>query len=337
MKNDNKRLLGQFFTITNPFKNNVFIDWFESIEGIEKAVLLEPFAGANNIVKLIQEISPKGKESYNNWKCYDISPPDKNIVPEIKVEKRDVLKNFPKGHLLAITNPPYLAKNSATRRGLEYVGEPYDDLYKKSLEVMLDNCEYVAAIIPESFITANLFHDRLSVLISLTCKMFDDTECPVCLALFEPKEKLNSGDFVIYRNSTKLGTYQKLKKYIINSDYKKNIWKVNDKKGNIGVKCVDSPKEQSTKFILGEEIKEDDIKVSSRAYTRISGLPKEIDRDAFIDKCNEKLNNYRKKTKDVFLTSFKGLRTDGKYRRRLDFATIKSIMSAVLEEIESEK
>jgi len=47
-----------------------------------------------------------------------------------------------------------------------------------------------------------------------------------------------------------------------------------------------------------------------------------------------KLEQIRKNTHDVFLTSFKGLRNDNKYRRRLDFTTIKLILCAVLEEME---
>lgn len=331
---EEKRLLGQFYTIANPFRNDAFITWLESIENIENTTIIEPFAGANNIVSLVQDMNPRGAEKYNNWKCFDICPSNINNVPEYEVEQKDTIKDFPKGYKIAITNPPYLAKNSATRRGLEYVGEPYDDLYKKALEVMLNNCDYVAAIIPESFITSGLFHDRLETVISLACKMFDDTDCPVCLALFVPEK--DTDDFTVFRNETRVGTYSELKKLLFTSKYKIGNWKVNDPKGSIGVCCVDSPKGQSTKFVLGEEIPEEDIKISSRAYTRISGLSDNIDRTEFIKKCNIKLNEYRKNTKDVFLTSFKGLRADGKYRRRLDFKTVKAIMCTVLEEMEKE-
>lgn len=331
---EEKRLLGQFYTITNPFRNDAFISWLEGIPNIENETIIEPFAGANNIVSLVQDMNPRGTEIYNNWACFDISPSDANSVPEYEVQKQDTIKNFPTGYKVAITNPPYLAKNSATRRGLEYVGDPYDDTYKKALEVMLDNCDYVGAIIPESFITADLFHNRLDTVISLACKMFDDTDCPVCLALFVPEKETN--DFTIYRNETRLGTYSELKDLLFTSRYKIGNWKVNDPKGSIGVCCVDSQKGQSTKFMNGEEIPEEDIKGSSRAFTRISGLPDNIDRIEFIRRCNTKLNEYRKKTKDVFLTSFKGLRQDGKYRRRLDFKTVKAIMCTVLEEMEKE-
>ena len=60
---------------------------------------------------------------------------------------------------------------------------------------------------------------------------------------------------------------------------------------------------------------------------------KEVNLNDFIDECNRKIMQYRNATSDVFLTSFKGLRKDGRYRRRLDFNTAKNIMSSVLEEM----
>ena len=50
----------------------------------------------------------------------------------------------------------------------------------------------------------------------------------------------------------------------------------------------------------------------------------------FLYRCNQYLTWYRENTQDVFMTSFKGLRKDGRYRRRLDFETAKAIMSTVL-------
>ena len=51
-----KRLLGQFFTITNPFELNVFLKWIKKIDNIENETIIEPFAGVNNIVEMIESI-----------------------------------------------------------------------------------------------------------------------------------------------------------------------------------------------------------------------------------------------------------------------------------------
>ena len=226
----------------------------------------------------------------------------------------------------------YLGKSSARRRKIYYPWEE-DDLYKVCLNRMLDNCEYVAAIIPESFITAQIHRDRLWGVISLTCKMFYDTDCPVCLALFTPQGTTQTK---IYANDIYLGTLEELSNSVGNlmKNNKYHEWIFNDKNGNIGVKTVDNQKTNDCKFFEGELIDPQTIKISSRAFTRISGLPETIDKEVFIKICNNILEDYRLKTKDVLMTSFKGLRSDGKYRRRLDFKTIRCIMNTALKTIE---
>ena len=49
--------------------------------------------------------------------------------------------------------------------------------------------------------------------------------------------------------------------------------------------------------------------------------------------CNKILKEYRLATQDAFMAPFKNLRKDMKYRRRLDFATAKLIMSKAVEEL----
>jgi hypothetical protein len=328
MSND-KRILGQYYTENNPFKNKLFKDWVNHISDIGNKKFLEPFAGSNNIIKFIQEIYPEIK----NWSCFDINPSLTNVTPQYNIIKQDTIIKFPEGYDVIVTNPPYLSKSSATRRGIIYpnFSPSYNDLYKICLDKMLNNVSFVAAIIPESFITSNLFHDRIFGIISLPCKMFNDTDCPVCLALFG--KEVENNDFPIYSNNDFIGNFYELKIFDL-SEYKlKDIdikWRFNDPNGIIGVKCVDSVKSNGGDiyFHRGELIKSEDIKISSRAFTRISGLPEMyLSRlDDFIDTCNIVLNEYRSLTKDIFMTSFKGLRIDGKYRRRIDFYTVKSIL-----------
>lgn len=321
---DNKRSLGQYFTIQNPFLTIPFLKWVKEIAPVVlDTTILEPFAGANNIPAMILQ----DNILLNEWDCFDVFPSEINRCPGFEIKKRDTITDFPQGYKICITNPPYLSKNSATRRGLPYPDTTFDDIYKLCLKIMLDNVDYVAAIIPETFITSGLFTERLKYVISLTSKIFNDTECPVCLALFNPE---TSEDFEIYRLNERLGTYLELSKGkivpLINVE-----WKMNVKDGNIGIICIDNTKEPSIRFCNGEEISPSVIKVSSRAKTRVSGLPPDIDLFVFINKCNEILEEYRIKTEDIFMASFKGLRSDNKYRRRLDFATAKQIMSKTVE------
>lgn len=329
-----KKMLGQFFTITNPFEVAPFKMWMNSIDITDETVFLEPFAGANNIVNMIQEIGYK-----NTWDCYDIVPKNELNKSNFNIEQRDTLKSFPKNYKIAITNPPYLAKNSATRSGIKYPNTKYQDLYLYSLDKMIKNVEYCAAIIPESFISSPIFTNRLVIVVSLTCKMFDDTDCPVCLAMFSPENdkkifNLSKNDFIIYSMNDMIGKYSELKKIILKNNNSDIKWVFNDRNGSIGLRGVDNTKCESIKFVKGDEINPNRIKVSSRSLTRISGLPEKYDLDLFINLLNKNLNEYRNMTHDVFLTAFKNLRSDNKYRRRLDFDTARYILNITLLEME---
>jgi hypothetical protein len=322
----NKREFGQFFTKGNPFNHPLFSEWMSLTGCTNEDVILEPFAGANNILKLMDECG-----YHNAWKCYDIDAPKENVFPKYIVRYRDTVESFPIGYKVCVTNCPYLGKSSARRRGIRYPWEE-DDLYKVCLNRMLDNCEYVAAIIPESFITANIHRDRLMGVISLTCEMFSDTDCPVCLALFTPKKL---GLTRIFSNETYLGTLEELGSTDLTSEIDYHRWVFNDENGSIGVKLVDNLISDDCKFFDGDLISPEDVKDTNRSFSRISGLPKGIDKKLFFNLCNEILSDYRAETKDVLLTSFKGLRKDGKYRRRLDFGTARCIMNRALREIEN--
>lgn len=321
---------GQFFTITNPFLHDLFYKWSDTIPNFKSKEILEPFAGCNNIVDMIDGIGFN-----NNWKCFDIDPECKILTEDSKfqVETRDTLNNFPTEYEVVITNPPYLAKNSATRSGLSFPDSKYDDLYKIAVDKMLLHSKYIAAIIPESFITQELFHNRLYGVVSLTMRMFEDTDCPVCLALFVPEEnKKNIDDFLIYSGDRKVGTYLEMQRHLKNPSKKLN-YVFNDPKGVIGLYAIDDSKTDSIKFVKGETIDSKSIKDSSRSITRISIPDNNINIDALIERANSILSEHRKNTSDLFLTPFKGLRKDGKYRRRLDFKNAKRILNLAYMEI----
>lgn len=259
-------------------------------------------------------------EGYNfDFVAYDINPSS----PE--VEKRDTIKDFPLGYKLIITNPPYLAKNSAQRKKIPFPTTKNDDLYKLCLEIMLKNCDYVGAIIPASFINANLFLDRLHSYTLLNSQMFTDTENPVCLALFSPGR---SQEIYLYENEKYVGELHSLKKEIIKilvSTAKKSEIKFNDKNGNLGLCAIDNTRIPSIAFLEAEKVPKNKIKVSSRHLTRIS-VPQPVN----LDLLNEKLQKLRKITQDFFLTPFRGLRKDGKFRRRLDFQLARKIIKSCL-------
>jgi len=333
-KSKSKIQHGQFFTKTNPFTLIPFKQWISKISDFENRKFIEPFAGSNNLVKMIHEIG----FSNLKWGCYDIDPKSKNVI------RNDSILNYPKGYEkgVCITNPPYLAKNSAKRMKLDFPETDYDDLYKLALERCVKNTEHVAAIIPESFITSNLFHSSLEVVVSLNFEMFEDTDCPVCLALFS-KNKEDSNNFDIWIGNEYIGKYEELKDFIPHGENSKVKVVFNDKNGKLGLQGVDNTKKASIEFIRGNLIPSKDIKVSSRALTRISFDKKtelnieKYGSDKFIKELNKEISKFREKTRDVFMTSFKGLREDNYYRRRLDFSMAKKIIITVINRLFKEE
>lgn len=316
-----KRAHGQFFTHGNPFVHAPFRQWFESIPGVADKVLLEPFAGANHIVRLMREA---GYEQ--PWKCFDIDPPAPR-AEGVPISRKDTLASFPKGFEVVVTNPPYLARNSARRRGIGFPDTRHDDLYKHALAITLDNVGHVAAIIPESFVVSDEFRDRLHATISLTSRMFSDTDCPVCLALFVPSKQ--GTDFQIWDGGQLLGLHSEFSA-ILGPASRRHSWRFNDPRGSLGLRGVDDGKTASIRFVRGETIDPSLVKHTSRSITRIGGLPESIDLDRFIAKANAALLDYRARTHDALMTPFKGLRADGKYRRRLDFTAARNLLDHTL-------
>lgn len=307
-----KRLRGKYFTIYNPFENSGFKLWADACN-LKNQNILEPFAGSNNLIYMLEQM-----KLCNAYTSFDIEPEDKNV------KYKDTLLNFPIGFDVCVTNPPYLAKNSAKRRGLNFPICEYDDLYKFALKKCLDNCQNVAAIIPASFLNSGLFRQRLSCYILLSSKMFNDTEHPVCLALF----KQSSSSVKIYHNENYLGTLEEFEKSLPSTMQNIDI-SFNDKKGNIGLYAIDNTVEPSIYFCEGSKIDGGRINVSSRSITRIKIETSNTTK--LIKNLNDYLKDFREKTEDIFLTPFKGLRRDNKYRRRLDFAMTRRIINYICE------
>lgn len=307
--------LGKFYTTQNIFSYPHFQEWFELALKKSKNLVLEPFAGSNNLIKMLKDQNYAFKFS-----AYDINP------NSLEVKKKDTIKDFPRGYKLIITNPPYLAKNSACRKKIDFLETKYDDIYKLCLEIMLKNCDYVGAIIPASFINANLFLERLHSYTLLSSKMFTDTENPVCLSLFSPQK---SNCVWLYENDKYIGELYSMKKQVAkilaNNHSETFTVSFNIKKGNLGLRAIDGTNFPSITFLEANQVPENKIKVSSRHLTRIH-TQKEIN----LSLLNEKLRKIREITNDFFLTPFRGLRKDGKFRRRLDFQLARKIIESCI-------
>jgi hypothetical protein len=149
--------------------------------------------------------------------------------------------------------------------------------------------------------------------------MFNDTEHPVCLALFKKASK----QIKIYDGEIYIGLLSELEKKLPKGNDSSEI-KFNDKNGKLGLIAVDNTIEPSIKFIRGEEISPNKIEFTSRSITRITIKERNI--NGLIKKLNNNLNKFRDETADIFLTPFKGTRKDGRFRRRLDFSMARSLI-----------
>jgi len=313
---DEKRALGSFYTMGNPFVHTGFREWMRTVP--KDAVFLEPFAGSGQILKLMETAGFR-----RDWALYDV---DESVEG---VHHQDTIKQFPSGYRVTITNPPYLSYHFAKRKGLDVTKDDfrgYSSLYLTAIGEALAHSEWVACIIPESFATSGLFTERLRHLISLPDDdMFDDTDMPTCLALWGPKR---SRDFKVWRCSEYLGKASELLHPLETTECASRV-SFNRLDGQVGLKAIDGTKDASIVFGQPGLCPDDKVKVSGRLLSRIH-IENLANATAVCATANELLADWRLRTADFALTAFKGTREDGMFRRRLDFANARALLSQAL-------
>ncbi len=316
---DKKVALGQFFTKASLWLKPQVKEYISQC-GCFTAY--DPFAGGGDLLSVAQDIL-----NFKNTKGLDIDT-------ELNWDINDSLLNIPTiENAIIITNPPYIAKQSASRKKIDlskyFSTSPYDDVYLIALDKMLKAQKYVVAIIPESFINSNYKQkSRLNSITILEENPFEDTENPVCVACFDEKDK-EFNKIKIYKNECYKGTLQDIQNNRIDPSNSVKI-SFNDKKGWLGIRAVDSTNDKvRINFDYKENINYDwehKIKVSSRHFTLVDVDVPQSERQEFISHCNKELEELREKSSDILLTPFKGNTKSGIRRRRLDFRLARAIM-----------
>lgn len=301
-----KRQIGQFYTAANPFRHRAFRAWAKAA-GLPARRILEPFAGSNQLIHFLEEM-----DICHDFRSFDIAPADP------RVRRRDTLRSFPSGYEVCVTNPPWLARNSAAFRRLPFPRCGHDDLYKFCLEKCLSQCAWVAALIPESFLRSGLFRTRLRHFISLTARMFTDTGHPVGLALFGPDW---NADAVVWSDSQRIGVLSDLERLRPRPTAHGAPVRFNDPRGNVGLIALDNTRTASIRFCDVRELAGYRVKTTGRHITKIT-----VRGPIRIDAWNAYLGDFRERTHDVLMTCYKGIRKDGKYRRRLDWQLARGIV-----------
>jgi hypothetical protein len=303
--------LGQFFTKKESWlKPNIQ----EFIDSVNFDKIVDPFAGEGDLLRPFED----GYQVIG----YDIDP-------QFSWQLNDSLKSIPFHHAdLCITNPPYLAKVSASKNKLTNT-KPYfdmfpscEDLYIIGVNQCLQSFDYGIAIIPETYQLSSNKSNRIRSINILEENPFEDTAHPVIIITWGPT---GSDDYLIYKNEQLLGSYKELFAECFNSlNLNKNLIKFNQHDGNFGAICFDNTGTDRIHFTTPDKITSP-VKVSSRASSKIL-INTPVDIDLLIEDCNILLENYRSKTYDVFLAPFKGNTKNGIRRRRLDFITARSII-----------
>ncbi len=320
-----KQELGQFFTVKEIWLKKQVLDF---IKNTGSTVAYDPFAGVGNLLDAAQKIG------FTKLKGLDI---DKNLPWEIN----DSLLSIPKiQNSIIITNPPYLAKQSATRKKIDlykyFKDTSYDDIYLIALDRMLEAADKVVAIVPESFINSN--YSKKNYLHSITIleeNPFIDTENPVCIVCFDNKYKKFS-DIYIYKEDKFINTLDNILKIRINPKHNIDV-SFNNLKGWLGLRAVDGTNDKTfINFDFKDNIKYDwnnKIKTSSRHITLIDINIPYNKRENFIKEGNRLINQIRKESSDILLTPFKGNTKNGKRRRRLDFKLARAVLEKSYENI----
>lgn len=318
--------LGQFFTKANLWLKPQ-VESFIKMTGCK--IAYDPFAGGGDLLNV-------AKRNLGFEKTIGL-----DIDSSLKWEINDSLLKIP--HIegaIIITNPPYIAKQSASRKKIDlskyFSTSTYDDVYLIALDRMLEAQKYVVAIIPESFI--NSLYKQKHKIYSITIleeNPFEDTENPVCVVCFDGVNK-SFDKISVFKNDKLVNTLEKIQSIRIEPDNSISI-KFNTLKGWLGLRAIDSTDDETfINFNFKECFNYDwekNIKITSRHFTLIDiDVPKHL-RMEFINKCNELLQKIRLDSSDILLTPFKGNTKKGVRRRRLDFKLARAIMEMAYKDI----
>ncbi len=326
IKNSTKKTtLGQFFTKNHFWLKKHILDF---IENSNKTIAFDPFAGKGDLLLAAKQIGFKKVLGFDIDKTLNYKINDSLI----KIQK---IKDS-----IIITNPPYLAKYSASRKGvydsvLQYFeNSKYDDLYQIAIEKCLENNEYGVMIVPETFINSSFPKNRLKSITIIEDLMFDDTETPICVICFDNIVK-DYGNIEIYKNDIYIGNLKEIED--MKKIPSKNLGlKFNSLNGQIALRAVDTTNiNRPIQFMNPNEMDYDltTIKVSSRLITLIEiNLTEKESVQEIIDKSNFILSKFRIKTSDVLLSPFKGNKKNGERRRRLDYTTARAILEEAYQE-----
>jgi len=312
---------GSFYTTDEAWLNTP-VKGFLSAALLTNTSVLDPFAGDGHLLDLVR-------------REFGVATFGLDIAGD-KWARNDSLVNIPNpGGSVIITNPPYLANHSASRKGVSQMvatyfdGSDYDNLYKIALDRCLAVADFVIAVIPETFLLSSFDKSRLRVVSVIEGDLFSDTEAPAVVACFGPAEI--KSDAQVYVGEKLIGSLSQILDLRRGRSRSGIVCVFNDPNGRIGLRAVDAQNiNRRIEFIVGDfEYKRSKIKESSRLMTYLD-VPELSDEQItnLVASANKLLEELRTKSCDLILAPFKGNDKNGNRRRRLDYALARQIINS---------
>lgn len=288
---------------------------------------LDPFAGRGDLLAALREFSIP-------LTGYDV---DRELVQECGWTLNDSLLSIPaQPNTLIVTNPPYLAKHSAKRKGVaEAVWHYYrdhTDLYQEALAECLKAVRFTVAIVPETLIGSGFPLSACRHLTVILDDLFSDTEQHVVVACFDREW---SGGPEVFHGPNRVSLLSDLLQHRVHPTGRVSI-RFNEVDGQIGLRAVDSQDPaKPIAFVPSDQLvyADENIKNSSRLVTRIR--VKRLRKDRVQDVCdraNTLLQEARALSSDAILSPFKGSTKAGARRRRLDYDLARALLERAITE-----
>lgn len=290
--------------------------------------IVDPFAGRGD---LLGALAARG---FRRLRGYDVDGSHGHEV-------RDGLRHVASVDGAIVTNPPHLAKHSASRKRVRDLVAPYfaesprHDLYQIALDRCLEAARHVVAIVPETFVNSDFEKERVVSITVVEEPLFDDTDQPVCVVCFGPRAVPPSRR-TMYRGAQRLLTWAELRAHRLVPVRDRTI-RFNAVDGQIALRAVDlTDPAARIRFLPASDLDYDrkGIKHSSRLVTivAVEGLPQRRVAGV-VAVANRIVDAHRAATHDLLLSPFKGNTKEGVRRRRLDYAAARAILERALREV----
>ncbi|MCO5061458.1 MAG: hypothetical protein M9963_05575 [Kiritimatiellae bacterium] len=295
------------------------------------AILYDPFAGRGELLRMAQREYPAELRGLD-------------IDPTTHWPANDSLRHIPPlNRAVIVTNPPYLAKHSAKRKGVySSVASHFAsrrDLYQVALDRCSAACAHIVAIVPETLINSDYPKTHMEHITILEANPFTDTDCPVCVVCMDTTRAAIPEGPMIYLGAQPIATLAALNSARLHPQNTVAIH-FNEPTGRIALRAVDLPDPlKPIAFMRRAELDypPDRVRTSSRLVTfiEIPNLP-DTELDALVTTANRRLAELRRATADIILSPFKGNTQRGTRRRRLDYYTARAILECSLNSLEIE-